>query len=107
MSETIIIYQNDKLFARDFLLRKPDNTNYDLTGHTAIFEMTSVYGGTPKIDAAATIVAPATDGRVRYTFTAADTDTVDRYHADIEVTETATGKVLTFRIATVEVRPTL
>lgn len=103
----MIIYKGDALFSRDFLLKKPDNTAYDLTGHTAKLKATSVYGGTAKIDASATVVAPVTDGRVRYTFTAANTDTVDRFHLEIETTETASGKILTWRVSTLEIRPTV
>lgn len=107
MTETLVIYKGDVNFARDFLLKKADGTAYDLTGHTAKFKMVSTYGGTAKIDASATIVSPATDGRVRYTFIGTDTNTVDRYHGEIETTETSSGKILTWRVATIEVRPTV
>ena len=105
--QILVIFKGDVNFARDFLLKKPDNTAYDLTGHTANFKMTTVYGGTAKINAAATIVSPATEGRIRYTFIGTDTDTTDRYHAEVETTETSSGKVLTWRLATVEIRPTV
>ena len=105
--ETVIIYKNDINFSRDFLLKNSDGTPYDLTSHIVKFKMTSVYGGTAKIDASATIVAPEEDGRVRYTFIGTDTDSVDRFHAEVETNETTTGKILTWRVASVEVRPTV
>lgn len=105
MADILVIYQNDAAFARDFILKKSDNSIYDLTGHTVKFKAIAVYGGVAKINAAAVIVSPPSDGRVRYTFVAADSNTVEKYHAEIEVTEIASGKILSFRVATLEVRP--
>ena len=66
----------------------------DLTGATVKFMMRPVAGGTAKVNATATIVAPATSGQVRYDFAAIDTDTVDDYVYEWQITF-GDGKVAT------------
>lgn len=57
----------------------------DLTGATAKFIMFD-WNAVVKVNAAATILTPATDGKLQYDWVAADTDTVGAYRAEFEVT---------------------
>ena len=64
-----------------------------LTAATSVkFIMREPNSGTAKINAAASIVGPAVDGRVRYTWTGTDTDTAEDYDAEFEVTWSSGGK---------------
>lgn len=80
-------------------LKYSDGTVVDLTGCTAKFHMKK--GATVKVNAAATIVAPATSGQVRYDWTGTDTtvtleaDGYVLYEAEFEITF-ADSKVMTF-----------
>lgn len=58
----------------------------DLTGATVKFMMRPTSGGTAKVNAAAVLVAPATSGVVRYDWIAGDTDTVDDYEYEWQIT---------------------
>jgi len=79
----------------------------NLTGATVRFKMRPAGGGDYQVDAAATIVDAAT-GKVSYTFTADDTDTVGDYFVEWIVTIGGTTQTVptdTYRIVTVT--PTL
>ena len=65
----------------------------DLTSCTAKFIMTSDISGAPKVDAAAEIMSPATDGRLRYQWAIGDTDTPGIYFAEFEVTFQDSSKI--------------
>lgn len=65
-----------------------------LTGATVKFIMRAVDASTTKVDSAATVV-DSSAGRVRYTWVAADTDTVGEFEAEFEVTY-SDGGVETF-----------
>lgn len=57
----------------------------NLTGLAVKFHMRPVNGAGAKVDAAATLVTPAS-GIVKYTWVTADTDTAGSYWAEWEVT---------------------
>lgn len=79
------IKQNDTSPALVGQLFNPDGSNPDLTGATVKFIMRSSSGGAAKVDASATVVTAST-GRVKYTWSAGDTDTVGEYEGEFEVT---------------------
>ncbi len=104
--QTLAFYKGDVNFDIEFQLKNQDGTPYDLTGHSARFKMSRDFTGTPKVDSNMAIT-DSPNGLCQYKFINTDLDTVGRYNAEVEVTETVTGKILTFRVATVEVRPSL
>jgi hypothetical protein len=72
-----------------------DGAPVDLTGATGVeFHMKAAEAGSPKVDAAGTIVDAAT-GVVKYSWTGSDTDTAGTYSAEFEVMFTG-SKQMTF-----------
>src|SRR5882762_664249 len=65
---------------------------FDLTGHTA--KLRYRIGATSYTSKVMTLLAPLTDGRVSYPFAAADLANEGIMYAEIEVTETSSGKVV-------------
>ena len=82
---TFYIKQNDTGPAMLATLQDANGTAVNLTGANVRFHMQSINGGSPVVDAAATIVTAAS-GLVRYNWLAADTGTVGTYQAEFEVT---------------------
>lgn len=82
---TFYIKQNDTSPAMLATLQDANGSAVSLVGASVRFHMRSVNGGNPVVDAAATIVTPAS-GLVRYNWLAADTNTVGTYQAEFEVT---------------------
>ena len=66
-------------------LKDSSGANVDVTGGTVKFIMMAVGGGSPKVNATATIV-DGPNGIVSYTPISADTDTPGSYTAEWEVT---------------------
>lgn len=60
-------------------------TAVDLTGATAVFDMRDE-AGTLKVTAASVDIFDATNGKLRYKWAAADTDTVGKFEAEFTVT---------------------
>lgn len=89
------IRKDDTLPLIEATLQDADGVTVDLSGATVKFQMRARGSATSKVDSAATVVAPATSGVVRYTFVAADTDTAGRYVGSFEVTFSA-GVIETF-----------
>lgn len=79
------IKQGDLLPYIEVILKNADGTIVNLTGATVMFRMAK-RGSTPKVNAAATIVGSASDGRVQYQWTSADTDTIGEFRAEWVVT---------------------
>lgn len=88
------IKEGDLLPKIEATLKDETDTAVDLTDSTVKFKMNAHNDPTAKVDAAATI-DDALNGKVSYTWIAADTDTPGAYDAEFEVTFPST-KVLTF-----------
>ncbi len=96
MSIEIDVRQNDTLPYFDFtLIKNSQGTPHDLTGATVVFSMASEIGETPKIDEGNVTIVDALAGEVRYSFDAADTDTIGMFYGEFEVTF-SDGRILTF-----------
>ena len=66
-------------------VRKIDNSIVNLSGATVRFHMGRI-GDTRIVDAAATLLTDGTDGKMKYSWQAADTLSVGNYKAEFEVT---------------------
>jgi len=64
----------------------PDGEIIDLTTATAVRFAMRRAGEDAKVDAAATIVSPATSGVIRYSWSAPDTDTAGAYLGEFDIT---------------------
>lgn len=92
---TFYVKQNDTAPSIRATLKDGDDAVIDLTDATVRFHMRTIGGTTAKIDSAASIVIPATNGIVQYDWTAADTDTIGSFQAEFEVTYSS-GRIETF-----------
>lgn len=82
---TFYIKQNDTRPIMSATLIDGNGATVNLDGATVVFKMRAVGGSVAKIDSSASI-AEATKGKVTYTFTASDTNTVGEYEGEFEVT---------------------
>lgn len=87
--------KGDRLPLLTATLLDPDGDAVDLTTATGvIFQMRAKHASTLKVSAAASVLSPATAGRVQYAWAAADVDTEGLYEGTFEVTWTG-GKTQT------------
>jgi hypothetical protein len=96
MPTMIVWKKGDRRPSPVITLKLADGTVFDLTGYTAKLIVRADGAATPKINAAVTVLSPATAGKVQYDPAAVDVDTVGVYKGEIEATETATSKTITF-----------
>ena len=92
---TFNIKQNDTAPSIRANLKDGDAAAVDLTGASVRFHMRTIGGTTSKVDASGVIISPPASGVVQYNWVGADTDTVDSYQAEFEVTY-SDGTVETF-----------
>lgn len=79
------IKQNDTAPSIRATLKDGNGNAIDLSNATVRFHMKDL-AGTIKVDAAANIIIPATNGVVQYAWQSGDTDTTGTYYAEFEVT---------------------
>ena len=93
--ETFYIKQNAtaSFITRD--LKDAFGAPVNVTGATVKFSMRVKPAGTVKVDDQDAVVVTAGTGRVRYEWTAANTNTADEYEGEFQVTY-ANGKIQTF-----------
>jgi hypothetical protein len=93
--ETFYIKQNDtaSFITRD--LKDAFGAPVNVTGAAVKFSMRVKPAGTIKVDDEDAVIVTAGTGRVRYEWTAANTNTADEYEAEFQVTY-ANGKIQTF-----------
>ena len=81
----IKIVQNDTRPPLEFTITQ-DGNSVDLTGATVKFYMKNADTGAVKISGVACTLTDATKGKCRYSWQAADTNTVGTYLGEVEVT---------------------
>ena len=93
--ETFYIKQNDtaSFITRD--LKDAFGAPVNVTGAAVKFSMRVKPAGTVKVDDQDAVIVTAGTGRVRYEWTAANTNTADEYEGEFQVTY-ANGKIQTF-----------
>ena len=93
--ETFYIKQNDtaSFLTRD--LKDAFGAPVNVTGAAVKFSMRVKPAGTVKVDDEDAVIVTAGTGRVRYEWTAANTNTADEYEGEFQVTY-ANGKIQTF-----------
>lgn len=79
------IKQNDTQPAFQAILEDGGGDPINLDGATVRFHMRAVGSSAVKVDASASVIS-AINGIVRYSWSAADTDTIGSYQAEFEVT---------------------
>lgn len=93
--ETHYLKQNDVGGVIERTLRDGFGVPANLTGATMVFSMRVKPAGTVKISAVAASLVDAVVGLVRYTFTAANTDTADEFEGEFQATY-SNGDVQTY-----------
>ena len=93
--ESFYIKQNDtaSFLTRD--LKDAFGAPVNVTGATVNCSMRVKPAGTVKVDDQDAVIVTAGTGRVRYEWTAANTNTADEYEGEFQVTY-ANGKIQTF-----------
>ena len=92
---TFNIKQNDTAPSIRANLKDGNAAAVNLTGASVRFHMRTISGGISKVDAPGVIISPPDSGVVQYNWNAADTDTVESYQAEFEITY-ANGTIETF-----------
>ena len=89
------IKQNDTSPALEGILRDGFGSPIDITGATVVLNTRLQPGGTVKVSGGSMgAVGSAVNGRVKYSWVAADTDTAGIYEAEIQITF-SNGKIRT------------
>ena len=92
---TFYIKQNDTRPELDIFLRDDKDRSINITGATVKFSMRNASTNVVKISLAAVTPVSSTAGRVKYSFTASDTDTAGNFDGEFQVTFIA-GQIETF-----------
>ena len=92
---TFYIKQNDTRPELDIFLRDDKDRSINVTGATVKFSMRNASTNVVKISLAAVTTVSSTAGRVKYSFTASDTDTAGNFDGEFQVTFVG-GQIETF-----------
>ena len=92
---TFYIKQNDTRPELDIFLRDDKDRSINITGATVKFSMRNAATNVVKISLASVTTVSSTAGRVKYSFTASDTDTAGNFDGEFQVTFVG-GQVETF-----------
>ena len=92
---TFYIKQNDTRPELDVFLRDDKDRTINVTGATVKFNMRNASDNTIKVNAGSVTTVTSTGGRVKYSFSSADTDTAGNFDGEFQVTFVG-GQVETF-----------
>ena len=92
---TFYIKQNDTRPELDVFLRDDKDRTINITGATVKFSMRNASTNVVKISLGAVTTVSSTSGRVKYSFSAADTDTAGNFDGEFQVTFVG-GQIETF-----------
>ena len=92
---TFYIKQNDTRPELDVFLRDDKDRTINVTGATVKFNLRNASDNTIKINNGSVTTVSSTSGRVKYSFSASDTDTAGNFDGEFEVTFVG-GQVETF-----------
>ena len=92
---TFYIKQNDTRPELDVFLRDDKDRTINVTGATVKFNMRNASDNTIKVNAGSVTTVSSTGGRVKYSFSSADTDTSGNFDGEFQVTFVG-GQVETF-----------
>lgn len=92
---TFYIKQNDTRPELDVFLRDDKDRTINVTGATVKFNMRNASDNTVKVNLGSVTTVSSTAGRVKYSFSSADTDTAGNFDGEFQVTFVG-GQVETF-----------
>ena len=92
---TFYIKQNDTRPELDVFLRDDKDRTINVTGATVKFNMRNASDNTVKVNLGSVTTVSRTAGRVKYSFSSADTDTSGNFDGEFQVTFVG-GQVETF-----------
>ena len=92
---TFYIKQNDTRPELDVFLRDDKDRSINVTGATVKFSMRNASDNSVKINLGSVTTVSSTSGRIKYSFSAADTDTAGNFDGEFQVTFVG-GQVETF-----------
>ena len=83
---TFYIKQNDTRPELDVFLRDDKDRTINVTGATVKFNMLNASDNTVKVNLGSVTTVSSTAGRVKYSFSSADTDTSGNFDGEFQVT---------------------
>ena len=92
---TFYIKQNDTRPELDVFLRDDKDRSINVTGATVKFSMRNASDNSVKINLGSVTTVSSTSGRIKYSFSAADTDTAGNFDGEFQVTFVG-GQIETF-----------
>lgn len=94
MVDVLEVVANDVLYDLNFTVKDSDGVVVDLTGRTIKLKVAGIGGTELELDGACDLVVAA-NGTCKYEVQEDELATVNLYHAELQITTTATGKIIT------------